>query len=151
MKKIILLVLISSLIFLSNCEKESQFDKDIALIEQYISDNGLNAQSTESGLHYVIEELGTGSFPQPNSNVRVHYEGFLLDGTKFDSSIDRGQLSTFNLQNVIQGWSEGMLLLKEGGKGKFIIPSRLGYGDSGTGAIPANSVLIFNVELFNVF
>ena len=107
---------------------------------------------TESGLRYIILEEGSGDAPDLGDNVSVHYAGFLLDGTKFDASYDRGEPITFPLGQgrVIKGWDEGISLLKVGGKAKFIIPPDLGYGDRAMGPIPANSSLIFEVELVDI-
>lgn len=106
--------------------------------------------TTESGLQYEILREGTGTSPTADDSVTVHYEGTLLDGTKFDSSYDRGETITFPLNRVIKGWTEGVQLMKEGAKFRFTIPSELAYGESGGGPIPANSDLIFIVELFEV-
>ena len=97
-----------------------------------------------------MEREGTGANPITSSRVTVHYEGFLLNGDKFDSSIDRGQPSTFPLTSVIRGWQIGIPLFKAGGKGKLILPSGLAYGRQGAGnSIPPNSVLVFGVELIS--
>ena len=107
---------------------------------------------TDSGLRYSIIEEGSGDSPVSGDNVSVHYSGFLLDGTKFDSSFDRGEPITFPLAQgrVIKGWDEGISLLKVGGKAKFIIPPDLAYGNRSMGTIPANSILIFDVELIEI-
>ena len=144
----ITLLLFFAVLF-SSCEKQSKKDRDLIL--KYISDNNLNAVEGPEGLFYVIDQAGAGGNPSTSSTVTVHYEGFLLDGSKFDSSIDRGTPSTFGLSQVIRGWQLGIPFFKSGGKGKLIIPSSLGYGSQsvGNGDIPANSVLIFNIELIS--
>ncbi|MFI5164205.1 MAG: peptidylprolyl isomerase [Bacteroidia bacterium] len=109
-----------------------------------------NAITTPSGLKYVVEKEGTGKSPTAASNVTVHYTGTFTDGKIFDSSVQRGQPATFGLNQVIPGWTEGLQLMKEGGKTKFIIPPALGYGAQGGGPIPPNSTLIFEVELIKV-
>ncbi len=132
---------------------EEQVQKDAELIEKYLADSGIVAQSTPSGLRYVIIEEGTGQQAQPGDTVTVQYTGYLMDGTKFDSSYDRNKPFVFNLGRgmVIPGWDEGIALLKEGGKAILFIPSRLAYGDRGAGrVIPPNSVLKFEVELIKV-
>ena len=108
-------------------------------------------KTTASGLRYIIEKEGTGAAPSATSQVTVHYTGYLLNGTKFDSSVDRGQPATFGLNQVIPGWTEGLQLMKEGGKNKLIIPYQLGYGENGMPpTIPARSWLVFDVELIKV-
>jgi FKBP-type peptidyl-prolyl cis-trans isomerase len=107
--------------------------------------------TTSSGLQYEVLRAGTGMQPTAKDKVTVHYLGTLLDGTKFDSSYDRGEPLTFPLSGVIKGWTEGLQLMKEGAKYRFYIPSDLGYGDQGAGAnIPGGAVLIFEVELIKV-
>lgn len=109
------------------------------------------ATATASGLRYITQVEGTGKSPLATDQVTVHYTGYLLNGTKFDSSVDRGQPATFGLNQVIRGWTEGLQLMKEGGKTKFIIPSELGYGANGAGGvIPPNAWLVFDVELIKV-
>lgn len=106
---------------------------------------------TESGLQYILEDEGTGIAPAATDTVEVNYEGRLLDGTVFDSSYERGESIKFPLNGVIKGWGEGLTYVKEGGKIRLFIPSKLAYGERGTGPIPANSTLIFDVELIKVF
>lgn len=105
---------------------------------------------TSSGLQYTIIKEGTGNKPSDTDNVEVHYRGTLIDGTEFDSSYKRKQTITFPLNGVIKGWTEGLQLMKEGAEYKFYIPSELAYGSRGTPGIPANSVLIFTVELIKI-
>ncbi|HEY8405096.1 MAG TPA: FKBP-type peptidyl-prolyl cis-trans isomerase [Flavobacteriales bacterium] len=105
---------------------------------------------TSSGLQYKTIVEGTGASPGPNDRVNVHYHGTLIDGTVFDSSVQRGQPISFGLNQVISGWTEGLQLMKEGGKTIFYIPAELAYGPRAQGKIPANSTLIFEVELFKV-
>lgn len=127
---------------------EQQKSADEALIRKYVADNGLKGEFTQSGIFYSIEKPGTGANPTKQNTVTCHYRGTLLTGKQFDSSYDRGQPASFPLTRVIPGWQEGIPLLKKGGKGKLIIPSGLAYGPVTRGAdLPANSVLIFDVEL----
>ena len=110
-----------------------------------------SANTTASGLKYIVEKEGTGKAPVASDQVTVHYTGYLLNGKKFDSSVDRNQPATFGLSQVIPGWTEGLQLMKEGGKTKFIIPYQLGYGDRGMPpVIPEKAVLVFDVELIKV-
>lgn len=106
---------------------------------------------TESGLQYKIETEGTGIAPAMTDTVEVNYEVRLIDGTVFDSSYERGESTKFPLDRVIKGWGEGLTYIKEGGKIQLYIPSDLAYGSRGTGPIPGNSTLIFDVELIKVY
>jgi FKBP-type peptidyl-prolyl cis-trans isomerase len=107
--------------------------------------------STASGLHYEVIAEGTGPKPLPTDTVRVHYTGTLVDGTKFDSSVDRGEPAEFPLNGVIPGWTEGLQLVSAGGKLKLYIPSTLGYGEQGAGgSIPPNATLLFDIELLEI-
>lgn len=108
--------------------------------------------TTASGLKYQVLKHGNGTVsPKPTDTVTVHYKGTLLDGTVFDSSLDRGQPISFPLNGVIRGWTEGLQLMKVGDKFKFVIPPDLAYGEnSPTPAIPPNSTLVFEVELLGI-
>ena len=106
---------------------------------------------TKSGLQYQILKAGTGASPKANSIVKVNYEGRLIDGTVFDSSIARHQPAEFQVSQVIQGWTEGLQLMKQGAQYRFFIPAELGYGQIGSGdVIEPNSTLIFDVELLDI-
>lgn len=109
-------------------------------------------KETESGLKYAIIEEGNGPLIEKGKLVSVHYSGFLLDGTKFDSSVERDEplMLMAGMGQVIPGWDEGLQLLKPGSKARFIIPPQLGYGERDLGIIPANSTLIFDVEIVEV-
>ena len=106
--------------------------------------------TTESGLQYLILSEGKGNNPTLNDNVTVHYHGTLIDGTIFDSSVDRKQPATFPLNGVIPGWQEALQMMSVGSKWKIFIPSELAYGESGAGAVGPNSTLIFEVELLSI-
>ena len=121
--------------------------------EKFLAENGKKEGviTTASGLQYQVLREGNGQSPKATDTVECHYEGTLIDGTKFDSSYDRGQTATFPLNQVIAGWTEGLQLMKEGGKYRFFIPYELGYGERGAGAsIPPFSTLVFVVELVSV-
>lgn len=103
-----------------------------------------------SGLHYEIVAQGTGAMPTPAQTVKVHYTGTLVDGTVFDSSVQRGEPAEFQLDQVIPGWTEGLQKLSKGGKIKLYVPPQLAYGDDGRPGIPPASTLIFDVELLDI-
>ncbi|MEH6448929.1 MAG: FKBP-type peptidyl-prolyl cis-trans isomerase [Oleispira sp.] len=106
---------------------------------------------TESGLQYLQLQAGTGTeHPQAKTKVLAHYHGTLIDGTVFDSSVDRGQPLDFGLNQVIRGWTEGLQLMVVGEKMRLFIPSKLAYGSRPAGSIPGGSVLIFEVELIAI-
>ena len=167
-----LLLSVFTLIFIQACESEteetgdtqptmreaetppqSQLDIDIEIIQDYMRNEGMVGDRTATGLHYVLHEQGEGERAVPGKTVEVHYTGYLLDGTVFDSSHERNQPIDFVLGQgmVIQGWDEGIALLKEGGSATLLIPSDLAYGPRGAGdVIPPNAVLRFDVELISV-
>lgn len=121
--------------------------------ETYLADNAKKdgVVVLKSGLQYKVLKEGTGKKPRATDTVKCHYEGFLTDGTLFDSSLQRGEPATFGLQQVIAGWTEGLQLMKEGGKYRLFIPYILGYGASGAGhSIPPYSALIFDIELIKI-
>lgn len=121
--------------------------------EKFLAENAKKdgVQVTESGLQYSVIKEGTGKSPKATDTVVCHYEGFLTNGTVFDSSIQRGEPAAFPLNAVIAGWTEGLQLMKEGGKTRFFIPYNLAYGEAGAaGAIPPYAALIFDVELLEV-
>ncbi|HRP33785.1 MAG TPA: FKBP-type peptidyl-prolyl cis-trans isomerase, partial [Agriterribacter sp.] len=118
--------------------------------EKFLAENKKRegVKVTPSGLQYEVLKLGTGPKPSDTSTVKVHYEGFLINGKKFDSSRDRGEPISFALNQVIKGWTEGVQLMPVGSRFKFYIPYTLGYGEQGAGgAIPGGAALIFDVEL----
>ena len=118
----------------------------------FLADNAKKAgvSTTASGLQYKVVTMGKGAKPKPTDKVKVNYEGRLSDGTLFDSSIQRGEPASFELDQVIAGWTEGLQLMPVGSKFEFTIPPTLGYGEQGAGPIPPNSVLVFQVELLDI-
>lgn len=128
-------------------EKIAQAGKDF--LAENIKKDGI--KSTESGLQYEIITEGTGALPKSTDRVQVHYTGQLIDGTVFDSSVQRGQPAEFPVNGVIQGWVEALQLMPEGSKWRLYIPQELAYGAQGAGgSIPPYSTLIFDVELLKV-
>ena len=133
-------------------QNENQLSIDLELIENYLKENNIDAMKSESGLHYVITEKGNGDNAAAGDNVTVHYTGMLLNGEKFDSSLDRNQPFSFQLGQgmVIRGWDEGITYFNKGASGTLYIPSTLGYGSSGAGGvIPPNAILIFEIQVLD--
>ncbi len=147
MKKLFAFSLLA-LLLLNACKDKDQVDQtaiDKQKIEDYLNEKGLEAQSTASGLYYIIHNAGDNRKPGINSKVAVAYKGYLLDGTVFDEA----EMIEFFLGQVIAGWQEGIQLIGEGGNITLLVPSALGYGNRPIGPIPANSVLVFEVTLFS--
>ncbi len=139
MKKTIFLLL--SFCVLLACSKSKSEDQQI---QDYLAKKNWTAQTTPEGLYYIIDSTGTGANPTINSTVTVKYKGYLLDETVFDQNTTG---YTTGLNNVIAGWQIGIPKFKKGGKGKLLIPSSLGYGSYGSGSIPGNAPLVFEIEL----
>ena len=121
--------------------------------EKYLAENAKKEGviTLPSGLQYQVLKEGNGKKPSAKDSAKCHYEGFLIDGTVFDSSVQRGEPAVFGLQQVIAGWTEGLQLMQEGAKYRFFIPYRLAYGEGGAGgSIPPYAALIFDVELIEV-
>jgi len=130
-------------------EEKRQKEEDRDIILKYIADNNLDAKSSDSGLFYVVEEEGTGARIYQNSTVNVIYKGYFTDGSVFDESDNDG--ATFSVNRLIEGFSEGLQYFRQGGKGKLLVPSHLGYGENGTSNIPGNAVLIFDIDIVRVY
>ncbi len=130
---------------LLDVDYEKQNEDDIL---KYIEDHNLTAEKSDSGLYYTIDEKGEGRTPTLSSNITVKYKGYFTNDDVFDSTGDESV--TFQLQQLILGWQEGIPYFNEGGKGTLFIPSKLGYGNAGTGNIPPGSVTIFDIDLLKV-
>jgi FKBP-type peptidyl-prolyl cis-trans isomerase len=125
-------------------------EEGVQFLEKYLKDNP-KAKKLESGLVVHTIKEGTGETPKETDTVEVHYHGTLIDGTVFDSSVERGKKITFPLNRVIKGWTEGLQHVKTGGKVKLVIPAELAYGDQGAPPkIAGGSTLVFEVELFQI-
>ena len=136
---------------IAKAEKEFAPIKEAS--EKFLAENKTKdgVVTTESGLQYIVVKEGSGDKPNVNSKVRLHYHGTLIDGTVFDSSVDRGEPTEFGVNQVIKGWTEGLQLMKPGAKFKFFIPQDLAYGAQQRGAkIKPFSALVFEVELLEV-
>ena len=127
------------------CDKDNQKDIDRSLIEDYLENHSLIAESTSSGLHYIIVEPGNSERPASNSTIDFIYTGRFLNDQIFDTS--EGLVVTYPLNGLIEGFKEGIPLIGKGGKIKLLVPSHLGYGDNPPQGIPSNAVLVFDVEL----
>nr|WP_199287427.1 FKBP-type peptidyl-prolyl cis-trans isomerase [Photobacterium chitinilyticum] len=136
----------------SQSNKQSAAE-NINVGQEFLAENKQQegVKTTESGLQYLVLQEGAGTVhPKTSDKVTVHYHGTLLDGTVFDSSVERGESIQFGLGQVIKGWTEGLQLMVEGEKTRLFIPSELAYGNRSVGSIPAGSILIFDVELIKI-
>lgn len=133
-------------------KRKAEQEKGKAESAAFLSANGARPEvkTTASGLQYEVLTEGTGPMPKATDTVSVHYKGTLVDGKTFDSSYDRGEPATFQINNLIPGWVEALPMMKVGSKWKLFIPSELGYGERGAGEIPPNSTLIFEMELLEI-
>ena len=145
MKKILLLFVLAVNFSCSQEDVDYNAQNEIDILA-YIKENNLNVQKSASGLYYVINNSGSGLRPTFNSNVTLGYKGYFLNGTTFDQSSS----ATFNVAGVVLGFGEAVQLLKPGGSGTFILPSRLGYGNSGSGSIKAGDVIVFDINLISI-
>ncbi len=140
---------VASIMLFSCSAKSNQPEIDDQLIKNYLESKQLTATKDASGLYYITTAVGTGAAPTATSTVEIKYKGSLINGTVFDQTAT-DKTATFALSDLIKGWQIGIPLMKVGGKVTFYIPSGLGYGSSGIGSIPPNSVLIFDIELIRV-
>ncbi len=150
---VIALILLAAFIVHRTQSNKQAALENIRKGEEFLQQNASKAgiESTGSGLQYQILNTGSGSDkPKPNSRVKVHYHGTLIDGSVFDSSIERGEPIEFGLHQVIPGWTEGVQDMVVGEKRRLFIPPKLGYGNRAAGSIPPGSVLIFDVELLEI-
>ena len=133
-------------------EQKAASDKNKKEGEAFLAANKSKSgvKTTASGLQYMVEKEGTGAKPKATDTVKVNYLGTKIDGTKFDSSYDRGQPATFPLNGVIKGWSEGLQLMPVGSQYKFYIPGKLAYGERGPAQIGPNATLVFDVKLISI-
>lgn len=134
-------------------KQEEQAQKNLKEGEEFLAANAKKegVKVTKSGLQYQVIKSGKGKTPKANDTVKTHYHGTLIDGTVFDSSVERNEPAIFPVSGVIPGWTEALQMMKEGDKWKLFIPAKLAYGDRGAGQrIPPNSVLIFEIELLEV-
>lgn len=149
MKKVLIPFILLLLVGCANDDTETDFTaSNEQEILDYITAQGLTAQKSSSGLYYVINDPGSANKPNGTSNVTVAYKGYFTDGAVFDESPSEG--ISFNLNQVIPGWTEGITYFGEAGSGILLIPSRLGYGNQGTRGIPGGSVLIFDITLRSI-
>lgn len=149
--KLLLRIFVLSLILTSCAKKKEQELKDEQdnSISEYLTSNNIDATKSSSGLYYFISKEGSSKKPNSTSQVRVSYKGYLLNGTEFDYSDSTGVV--FRLNQVIEGWTEGIPYFGEGGEGTLFIPSHLGYGSQTKSNIPKNSILIFDIVLHDVY
>ncbi len=136
-----------------DAEKKESYESLRKAGDDFLAENGKRAEvkTTESGLQYEVLQEGTGAKPTDKDQVKVHYEGRLVDGTVFDSSVQRGEPAVFGVTQVIPGWVEGLQLMPVGSKWRLYIPQNLAYGEHGAGhMIPPYSALIFDVELLEI-
>lgn len=147
MKSFASLLLIILFVSCNNNESSSNPQTEADIVK-YIKDHNLTAQKSSTGLYYIINKQGDGAKPSSNSNVTVSYKGYFINGNVFDQSNAVG--ISFNLQQVIKGWTEGIAYFNEGGEGMLLIPSQLGYGSDDRNGIPGGSVLLFDIKLLKV-
>ena len=150
---VIALIALAILFLVRNANNKAAAEVNISAGNAFLEENKKveGVVETASGLQYLVLHRGEGEQkPSASTKVKVHYHGTLIDGTVFDSSVDRGQPLSFRLNEVIKGWTEGVQLMNVGDKFRFFIPSKLGYGNRAAGKITPGSLLIFEVELLEI-
>ena len=149
-----ILLLVIAFLYFKSTVNNGKAQENIKLGEEFLEQNKLKEGviTTGSGLQYEVLTPGEkgGEHPKANSKVKVHYHGTMLDGSVFDSSVERGKPISFGLNQVIKGWTEGVQLMTVGEKARFYIPAHLGYGNRSAGKIPPGSLLIFDIELLAI-
>ena len=155
MKMLLAVIIIAMVVFyfFTQSKNSEQAQKNLTQGKTFLAENKTKEGviTTDSGLQYKVLHKGEGTVhPKASDTVKVHYHGTLIDGTVFDSSVDRGEPISFPLNRVIKGWTEGLQLMTVGDKFRFFIPANLAYGNRSTGKIGGNSVLIFDVELLGI-
>ena len=155
MKMLLAVIIIAMVVFyfFTQSKNSEQAQKNLTQGKAFLAENKTKEGviTTDSGLQYKVLHKGEGTVhPKASNTVKVHYHGTLIDGTIFDSSVDRGEPISFALNRVIKGWTEGLQLMTIGDKFRFFIPANLAYGNRSTGKISGNSVLIFDVELLGI-
>ena len=149
MLDILLLIAVTGLVLVSACKKddtaEKQAELDDQIIRNYLDANNIDAVRHESGLYYLITDIGAGASASLSSTIDFYYKGYFTDGSIFDQSTE-GPVR-YPLQNLISGWQIGIPIIKEGGSITLFVPSALGYGSNGSGGVPPNTVTIFDIDL----
>lgn len=135
-----------------NAEQQGRLERNLLQGQAYMKANATKrgVKATKSGLQYQVLKAGKGAKPAADDNIKVHYEGRLVDGTVFDSSINRGEPSYMSILQVIPGWKEALPMMPVGSKWQLVIPPDLAYGEQGSASIPPNATLIFDVELLEI-
>lgn len=132
-------------------DEQEQLEIDRTLIMEFIADNNIDAIESSDGIFISVDSVGNNTMPSTTDSIEIDYRGYYLDGFIFDSSYDNGTPLKIFMSDLIQGWQLGMPSFGEGGKGTLIIPSKYGYGSSPPGSIRRNAVLVFDVDLIDVY
>jgi len=149
MKQLLFLSLVAIFTFLACDDQRPQSEIDDEKISDFLKNNNITAERHATGIYYVIQTPGTGEHPTANSYAKVKYKGYFLDGTVFDQTTGNQTFEASLANQVIAGWQVAVPLLKPGGKGTFYLPSGWAYGRYGSGSIPPNEVIVFDIELIS--